>query len=99
MLLGNLLGSARKKYRKISAEGICFDSRKVRKKDIFFAIKGTAIKGNKFIKDAIKNGAKTVVSNQKFKGLKNNILYIRAKNVRKVLSEIAFKINKKNQKI
>ena len=40
MLLGNLLGSVRKKYRKISVEGICFDSRKVKKKDIFFAIKG-----------------------------------------------------------
>jgi len=36
MLLGNLLGSVRKKYRKISIEDICFDSRKVKKRDIFF---------------------------------------------------------------
>ena len=47
MLLGNLLGSARKKYRKISVEGICFDSRKVRKKNIFFAIKGNQTSGIK----------------------------------------------------
>ena len=35
---------------------------------------------------------------QKFAGLKNNILYIRAKNVRKILAEIAFKINQKKPK-
>jgi len=58
MLLGNLLGSVRKKYRKISIEGICFDSRKVKKKDIFFAIKGNQTSGTKFIKEAISRGAK-----------------------------------------
>ena len=39
MLLGNLLESVRKKYRKISVEGICFDSRKVKKKIFFSQLK------------------------------------------------------------
>ncbi len=34
MFLGKLFGSVKREYRKISVEGICFDSRKVRKKDI-----------------------------------------------------------------
>ena len=67
MLLGNLLGSARKKYRKISVEGICFDSRKVKKKDIFFAIKGNQTSGTKFIEDAISKGASVIVSDEKIK--------------------------------
>ena len=72
MLLGNLLGSARKKYRKISVEGICFDSRKVKKGYIFFAIRGTNQNGNKFINDALKKGASTIVSDKKFQGFKKN---------------------------
>ena len=40
MLLGNLLKSASKNYKKISVKGISFDSRYVKKKDIFFAIQG-----------------------------------------------------------
>ena len=67
MFLGNLLGSARKKYRKISVEGICFDSRKVRKKDIFFAIKGNQTSGIKFIDEAISKGASVIVSTKKTK--------------------------------
>ena len=39
MFLGKLFGSVKREYRKISVEGICFDSRKVRKKDIFLRLK------------------------------------------------------------
>ena len=67
MLLGNLLGSVRKKYRKISVEGVCFDSRKIKKKDIFFAIKGNQTSGIKFINDAISKGASVIISSKKIK--------------------------------
>ena len=53
MLLGQLLKSVNKNHKKIHVSGICFDSRNVKKNNIFFAIKGTKIDGNKFIKDAI----------------------------------------------
>lgn len=98
MLIGTYFKNFNLKYKNHFFSGLSFNSLTCKKNNIFFAIKGTEIDGNKFIKDAIKKGAKTVVSNQKFQGLKNNILYIRNKNVRKILSEIAFKVNKKKPK-
>ena len=98
MLIGTYFKNLNLKNKNHFFSGLSFNSLTCKKNNIFFAIKGTKIDGNKFIKDAIKKGARTVVSNQKFEGLKNNILYIRAKNVRKILSEISFKINKKKPK-
>ena len=56
MYLGKLLKSIDKKYKKIPIKGICFDSRKIKNKDVFFAIKGSNDSGSKFIKEAIKKG-------------------------------------------
>jgi len=98
MLIGSYFKNLNLKYKKHFFSGLSFNSLTCKKNNIFFAIKGTKIDGNKFIKDAIRKGARIIVSNQKFIGLKNNILYIRAKNVRKKLSEIAFKINKEKPK-
>ena len=39
MLLGNLLKSTNKNYQKIPVRGISFDSRKVKKGDIFLQLK------------------------------------------------------------
>ena len=86
------------KYKNHFFFGLSFNSATCKKNNIFFAIKGTETDGNKFVKDAIKKGARTIISNQKFQGLKNNILYIRAKNVRKILSEVSSKIYKKKPK-
>ncbi len=49
---------------------ICFDSRKAKKDDIFFAIKGNKISGIKFIQNVIlkKVSAIVVDSKIKFKG-------------------------------
>ena len=91
MLLGNLLRSARKKYRKISVEGICFDSRKVRKKDIFFAIKGNQTSGIKFIDEAISKGASAIVSTEKAKYENNQIPLVLVRDIRKSLSEACSK--------
>ena len=99
MLVGKFIKNINSKFKGHFFSGLSFNSLNLNKNNIFFAIKGTKIDGKKFIKDAIKKGARTIVSDEKFKGLKNNVLYIRVKNVRKTLSEISFKINKKNQKI
>ena len=48
--------------------------------------------GNNFVDHAITKGAKTIVSNQRFEGIKKNILYIKSKNVRKSLSSTAYAI-------
>ena len=98
MLVENFFRNLNSKYKNHFFYGLSFNSLTCKKNNIFFAIQGTKIDGNKFIKDAIKKGAKTIVSNQKFQGLKNNILYISVKNVRKTLSEISCKVYKKKPK-
>ena len=67
MLLGQLLKSVSKNYQKIYVRGISFDSRKVQKRDIFFAITGNQTSGIKFIDDAISKGASVIISNKKRK--------------------------------
>jgi murE/murF fusion protein len=44
---------------------------------------------------AIKKGAKIIITEHENEGLKNNILYIKTKNIRKLLAEISFKIYNK----
>ena len=83
MLIGNYFKNLNLKYKNHFFSGLSFNSSYCKKNNIFFAIKGTKIDGNKFINDAIRKGSRIVVSNKKFTGLKNNILYLRAKNVRK----------------
>ena len=67
MLLGNLLKSTGGNYQKIHVKGIAFDSRNVKKKDIFFAIKGTNTSGIKFINEALLNGASAIIIDKKIK--------------------------------
>ena len=94
MIIGNFFKKLELKYKKQYFSGLCFDSSKCKKDNIFFAIKGTKTDGNRFINHAIKKGAKIIISKQKFKGLKNDILFIKSSNVRKCLSEIAYAIYK-----
>ena len=98
MIIGNFIKEIELKYKNHYFSDICFDSSKCKKDNIFFAIKGTKIDGNKFINYAIQKGAKTIVSNQKIEGIKNNILFIKSSNVRKSLSEFAYKIYKEKPK-
>ena len=98
MFIGNFIKGIELKNRNHYFSGICFNSSKCKKGNIFFAIEGIKINGNKFINHAIQNGAKTIISNQKFEGIKENILYIRSSNVRKFLSEFACTIYKDKPK-
>ena len=95
MHLGNLLKSVSKNYQKIPVEGICFDSRKVKKKDIFFAIKGNQTSGTKFINEAISGGASVIISNKKIKLKNRQIPLLVVKDVRKNLSEACSNFYKK----
>ena len=95
MYIGKLFKTLSKKYQSHKFVGIGSDSRHCKKGDIFFSIKGTKKNGNKFINDAIKNGARTIVSNLNFQGKKENILFIKNNNIRKLVSEIASKFYKK----
>ena len=72
MLLGNLLKSTKKNYQNISIKGISFDSRKIKKGDIFFSVIGTKTPVIKFIDEAILKGASVVIGNKKVKYKNHN---------------------------
>ena len=90
MYLGNFIKNIEKKYSKLFFSGLAFDSRKVKKNYIFFAIKGNKSDGNNYINDAINNGAKIIISEKRI-DIKKNITFITNKNPRKLLSELSYK--------
>ncbi len=87
MFLGQLLKSVSKNYQKIRVRGICFDSRKVKKNYIFFAIKGSQTSGIKFINNAISKGASAIISSKRVKYKNCQVPLILVNDVRKSLSE------------
>ena len=95
MHLRQILGSVSKYYQKIQVRGISFDSRKIKKKDIFFAIKGKQTTGTKFINEAILKGASVIISDQELKYKNYKIPIIQVENVRKSLSEACSNFYKK----
>ncbi len=98
MLIGNYFKNINFKFKNHFFSGLSFDSSACKKNYIFFAIKGNHFDGNKFINHSIKKGARTIVSNNKYQGIKNNVLFIKSSNVRKLLAEISSKIYKKKPK-
>ncbi len=87
MFLGNLIKSAGENYRKISVKGISFDSRKVKKGDIFFAIEGNKTTGVKYVNDAISKGAVTIISSKRIRLKNSQIPVLLVKDERKSLAE------------
>ncbi len=98
MQLRDFIPNIKKKYNGIFFSGISFDSSKVKKDNIFFAIKGNKFDGNNYVDLAIKKGAKIIISEKKIKRKKNGIFFIHSKNVRKLLAEFSYKILKKKPK-
>ncbi len=93
MFLKDYYPNLNKKFIKIKFSGIAFDSSNIKKDYIFFALKGNNIDGNKFIKDAVDNGSKIIISEKVNEGFRNNTLYLKNKKPRKLLAEFAAKIN------
>jgi MurE/MurF fusion protein len=98
MLLSNLVTSERKIYKKIPVKGISFDSKRVKKNYIFFAIKGSATSGYKYINDAILNGASAIICDSRVKLKNYKIPVLIVDDVRKALSEACSKFYKKKPK-
>ena len=100
MLLKDYISNINKKNRKVFFSGISFDSSKVKKNNIFFAIKGNKFDGNNYIDKAIKNGAKIIITEKKINNDKQNIIFLQSSNIRKLLAEVSYKIlDKKPKKI
>ena len=98
MQLQKIFKNLEKKYQSHFFSKIRFNSNNCTKGDIFFAIKGTKTNGNKFINQAIKNGAKTIISTLKFEGYKGNVLFLNSKNTRKSLAQASSLFYKKKPK-
>ena len=98
MLIKEYFSNINKKYLNHKFSGISFNSSQIKKGFIFFAIKGNEIDGKKFINKAIKNGAKTIVSDLKYQGYKKNTLFLNTENPRKLLSETISKLYKRKPK-
>ncbi len=100
MLLGKVFKNIDKKYKTVHFKGIKFNSKDCKPNDIFFAIKGNNSDGNKYIHEAINNGAKIIVSSLKLKRFNiKKVLFIKSKNPRKMLSDISsqfYKLKPKN---
>ena len=92
MYLGNYIENISKKYHKINFSGLAYNSKQVKKNNIFFALEGNKFDGNTYIDDAINRGAKVIISNKNFKINKKNLIFIKNKNPRKLLAEISYKM-------
>ena len=98
MLLKKYLEKLDRSYSKHKFRKVSCNSKKIKNGDVFFAINGHINNGNLFINDAIKNGAKTIISDNNFSGYKNDVLFIKNKNPRKLLSNLINKIHPKKPK-
>ena len=98
MQLKDYIPNIKKKYNNISFSGISFDSSKIKKGDIFFAIKGNKLDGNKYIDSAIQKGARIIISEKKITKKNDNIVFLYSSNVRKLLANVAYKILKNKPK-
>ena len=93
MLLKDYYPKLNRKFIKAKFNGIAFNTSQIKKDYIFFAIKGSNYNGNSFIKNAVKNGSKIIISENVKERIEDNILYLKNKNPRKLLAEFASKIN------
>ena len=100
MILKSFFKNLKKDFNNKSFNGFEFNSKKIKKNYIFFAIQGSKFNGNNFINDAIKRGARIIVSNKFKTGINKGVLYIKVSDPRLALSSFANKYyNKKPNNI
>ena len=68
------------------------NSKEVKKKDLFFALKGSKLNGEHYIQDAINRGAIAIVCSKACKFKSDKILIIKTSNTRMFLSNFLKKI-------
>ena len=73
----------------ISICNITKDSRMVKEGDVFISIIGNNLDGTSFISDAIKNGAKCIISEKEFEIVDKEITYAFVESSRKSLAVIS----------
>ena len=67
MLLKNLIRNLKPEVAALKIKGISFDSRSIKKGDLFVSIKGDKFDGNDYINQATSKGAKVIVHSRSIK--------------------------------
>ena len=98
MLLKKLIKNLPEEKKNIKVKGLSINSKKTQKGFIFFAIRGTRLNGEKFIDNAVNNGASVVACSKNCKYKNKNIFVIKTLDVRGLLAEIASKFYYKKPK-
>ena len=88
MLLKNLISNLKPNVAATKIRGISFDSRNIKKGDLFVSIKGNKFNGNDYINQAISKGAKAIVHSQTIKKNKK-IVYIKVKDTRDAFARLS----------
>lgn len=78
---------AKKELPDLDITGIAYDSRRVKKGDLFIAISGLKSNGHQFISDAVSRGAAAVVGTEAVASLV--VPYLRVQNIRATLATLA----------
>ena len=65
----------------INITGLCFDSRKVKKGDLYFCLPGITYDGHDFIDQAIENGAVGIVHSRDLMDKMPGAVYIKVQDV------------------
>ena len=73
----------------IEIKSLMADSRKKRPDAIFFCVKGMMFDGHKFIDQAIDNGAKVIIYSDPISHMRDDITYIRVKDVVQAFNKVA----------
>ncbi len=97
MLLKNLISNLKPEVAALKIKGISFDSRSVKKGDLFVSIKGDKFDGNDYIKQATSKGAKVIVHSGQIKKNKK-ATFIKFKDTRNILARLSTKYYKNKPK-
>lgn len=73
----------------VNVSGLCFDSRKVKKDNVYFCLPGLTFDGHDFIDSAIENGAICVVHSKEIQHKKDGVIYIRVHDVNEAMNQCA----------
>jgi UDP-N-acetylmuramoyl-L-alanyl-D-glutamate--2,6-diaminopimelate ligase len=69
--------------------GIEYDSRKIKKDNIFFALEGSTFDGHNFIEKAVENGATMVVVSKDVEICNKDVTFIKVENTRNIMGKVA----------
>tara|TARA_B100000586_G_scaffold80421_1_gene56659 strand:+ start:5314 stop:8148 length:2835 start_codon:yes stop_codon:yes gene_type:complete len=97
MLLKNLISNLKPEVAALKIKGISFDSRSIKKGDLFVSIKGDKFDGDDYINQATSKGAKVIVHSRPIKKNKK-VTFIKFKDTRNILAKLSTRYYKNKPK-